>query len=275
MNHIPLRIDWELLQPWVPTAHGIHFDALIASVLVNRALAQPRLPEQLRTFEDVTRDLPFGRHEAGGRFVWMASLIVPEAIESSERQLMCPKTPVEAIAHWSDLGVIEGGRGKVDTQRGYFKAGFFYYPLQHVNKVSAWCVGDPDVLSDLLADVTNLGPKGRLGHGAVRRCADGLSFQMTEDPAALDAWRIRHMPEWHDGYFPLDGALTTPYWRKDRHDIVYAPMDPIGMAEPYRPTKPAAQAEKDEPGPAVEPAAAAIDTAAHDVAGEPAAAIVG
>lgn len=228
-GHAPLRIEWCMASPWVPPARGLHLDGLLGAALVERALAKGRLAERAQhsvDYDTVLQEIPLTRFVPDGaahRWVWAGSMLQP-TVAGSERRYMTTKTPVAAIAEYTDVGLLSPkGGAKVDTLRGYYKAGSFHYSLEYATTVVAWCVGDPDLVADLLGDIYALGAKTRLGHGAIRE-VQGQLFTMNEDPAALEHWSWRNMPLPLDDYEPAEGALRTPYWRRDRATALWRPI---------------------------------------------------
>ncbi|WP_186214762.1 type IV CRISPR-associated protein Csf3 [Burkholderia gladioli] len=222
MAFSPLRITWRLDTPWVPPAKGLHLDGLIAHALVQRALQDEQSLSDDASFDSLLADLPFERHEGANGWCWKASLLQVSVI-GSERRYMTTKTPSQSIAEWTALGVISPkGGAKVDTVRGLYKAGAMHYPLEHVDTIHAWCVGDPDVIADLLSDIPALGLKTRLGHGRLTE-TDGMRFEMNEDAQAMTNWTLRNMPDEIDGYLPVAGPLRSPYWLRSAEQIVWRP----------------------------------------------------
>lgn len=228
LEHVPLRIDWCLSTGWVPPAHGLHLDGLLARVIVDRAMAGLEVPAGVQLdaayFEHLIADLPFGRFTApNGQWVWQASLLHADVI-ASERRLMTTKTPVHDIATHTASGALSAkGGAKVDTRRGYYKAGLATYPVETVRGITAWCVGDPDRIADLLGDITHLGTKTRLGHGLVRE-VDGQPFDMVEDTAAFSLWQQRNMPVQLPGFIAFAGPLRSPYWDRSKATMAWRPV---------------------------------------------------
>lgn len=219
-EHIPLRIEWQLETPWCPTAQPIHLDGLIAWAKVDRALAEG---EQFESYDEILAELPFAKHETPAGWCWQASMLVPDGMHGVERRYLTAKTPIAEIQLSIGLkgeGVImEGGRATIDIQRDYFKPSALHYTLEHVERVRAWCVGDPDEIAPLLDRIRTLGKKGRLGHGRIAGEAE-----MHEDPAALEMWQHRLLPKPKEGYFPVNGRLRPPYWSGDDTTMAWRPL---------------------------------------------------
>ena len=233
-NYVPLRIEWRLATPWVPPSQGLHLDGLIAHAIVQRAVngaGEFGTGAQIN-YDDLLVDLPFAKFSGadlgeaepdGQRWVWKASLLEADVV-GSERRYLTTKTPISAIAEHTASGLLSAkGGAKVDTIRGYYKAGAMHYTLEHVRSVSAWCVGDPDRLADLLGDIESLGSKTRLGHGAIRE-VEGQLFSMVEDERALALWKRRLMPTPELDFVPVQAPLRSPYWRRDRAVLAWRPI---------------------------------------------------
>lgn len=230
-GHVPLRIQWELATPWHPPALGLHLDGLLAHAVVQRKMADLDATDESQaklTFADLIRDLPLSRFETDGgtqgdRWVWMASLLQGDVV-GSERRYMTTKTPVQSIADLTAEGLLsKKGGSKVDTVRGPYKAGSMHITLQHVKTLTAWCVGDPDQIADLLGDIHALGGKTRLGHGRILEKA-GQLFTMDEDAEAFEHWKRRLMPIEMPGYASVIAPLRSPYWARDTAVPAWAPV---------------------------------------------------
>lgn len=226
-NHIPLRIEWRFLTPWVPPNTGkIHLDGLIGNILVERVVNGPDgsapLPE---SYQAILAELPFARHtSASGEWVWCASMLHAEVLYS-ERAYLTSKAPALRIAELVEEGVISrAGGASVDQQRGHGKAASLHFTTQHVRKVTAWCVGDPDEIADLLGDIDSMGGRRNKGYGQLAE-VDGQLFSMTEDAAALALWKWRVMPDLQPGYVPFASVLRPPYWSTADRPLVAYPFD--------------------------------------------------
>ena len=238
-SYLPLRVSWRMATPWVPPAFGLHFDGLLAWAVVQEALVRGAPPA---AYEELLTQLPLARHVTPAGTCWQASLVRPVKILGSERRYMTAKTPVEFIGQYEERAKaslrqrglpdkLKGGAG-VDTVRGFFKAAAFYVPLQHVAVLEAYCIGDPDRISELLDRVKSIGAKGRCGFGSVAEIidADGKllpDFSVEEDTAALTRWRYRVLPEVsaeeQADYIPVQARLVPPYWEGVDVQLAYRP----------------------------------------------------
>lgn len=228
MDALPLRIEWKIATPWCPPAFGLHLDGLIGYAAVQEAELEGR---EFTSYDELLDTLPFERHDANGNWCWKASLVNPVAVHGSERVYMTAKTASYSMAASMVDGQITGRPIKsIDTVRGAFKNDAFWYTIEHIDALQAWCVGDPERITELLAWVTHVGKRARLDHGrvALREQTDadegGLDFSVVEDPLALDHWKHRCMPEAVAGYVPVQSRLRPPYWQGEGAVVCWRPM---------------------------------------------------
>lgn len=226
MALVPLKITWRLASPMVAGPNPLHLDALVAYALVQETLEQLGAgslddvgPQTIR--EIAKQPLPLGREERDGKWVWQASAIRrSEGISSHGMRHWIRKTHLYDHANRIERGQLMGNyklpldpfsyTPKLDTQRKAFKQMFKFYPIEVVNEVSAWCIGDPDRLDELLSPdrfVTHLGAKARMGHGKVAGHPT-----IVKDERALLHWQDRVLPWPHVGGEAMRLATHPPYW---------------------------------------------------------------
>ncbi|MYM92615.1 type IV CRISPR-associated protein Csf3 [Duganella vulcania] len=215
MGMQPLRLEWTLSTPMVVGAHPLHLDALVAYAVTEEALRTGMVVSG--PISDIARDLPLQREEQAGQWCWKASALRRAAGPHSTR-FWTRKTDPYDYATRAQTGQLEGRfkapmkpyAAKIDTQRGLLKQQFKFFPVQQIQTVTAWCIGDLNRLEELLHPdsgfVTNLGGKGRMGFGKVR------SFLIESDDAALMKWAERVLPWAHEGALPVRLAIRPPYW---------------------------------------------------------------
>lgn len=222
MDALPLRIEWELATPWCPSYHGVHLDGLVAWAMVQEAVTDDTPPPD---YDAILADLPFAKYESPNGWVWKASLLRPTAVLGSERRYMTSKTASAEFATRMHDGRIAGKPlTTIDTVRGPYKNDAFWYTIEHVERIVAYCVGDPERIAPLLGQVTHLGKRARLDHGRIAP-VDGMLAQIHEDPEALELWRNRNMPEAQNGHHqPVTGRLRPPYWMGEGAQVVWRPL---------------------------------------------------
>lgn len=226
----PLRIECDLAGPWIPSVHGVHLDGVLARVALQRLLvdegAMGVLDEsaQLKElYDQAGAELPLQRHcpDESSSSVWCASMFFPIGSSVSRRVFFTAKTPAMDMLCKIDQGLLSpAGGARIDTLRGWSKAGLWWQEVRHVAGLQAWCLGDPEQLQDLLSDVRALGSKTRLGFGGVLVDAQERPlWRVMEDPQAASRWKLRNLPAPPEDdvpgvvRLPVTGALASPYWR--------------------------------------------------------------
>lgn len=221
----PLRVTFELLTPWVPPAHGVHLDGLLAWAAAEAAQESPGCTQA--DIDAAIATLPLAKHTtADGRWCWQASLLEPRGATRLHRHFATAKTDTQAMAEGLVRGWVQGKR-TIDTVRGSTKNDLYRYSSQEVTHLVAWCVGDQANVDALLSRLRHIGSRGRLGYGAIRRDEEGLPCITIApaEPGEAEHWRRRHLPEPAEGYFPLEGRCQPPYWQAPGGERVWRPLE--------------------------------------------------
>lgn len=231
----PLKITFHLDTPMQRSGYPIHLDALIAFAQTHSALAgmdpDDAPPGMIR---ELAEDLPLAKEEKDGEWAWKASALIPTGFGEKSVRMWTRKTdPDDFTRRVIDNNVLIGERtknaltqgkpyaGTIYTDRGLQKNMFEFYPLEEIRKLEAWCVGDIDLLENLLAPesgwITHVGKRTRVGHGRVR------TIQIEEDEEALKKWKLRVIPWPEAGYEPIQAGLRPPYWAVENRGQGYCP----------------------------------------------------
>jgi len=216
---VPLRIEWRFATPWCPPPVAMHLDGLLAWAQVEEARARG---EGITDFSPFLDNLPLAKHETPSGWVWKASMIESFDVLGSERRYMTRRTALTEFSVRMGSGMIEGRPlAEIDTVRGPYKNDAFWYTIEHAVGARAWCMGDPQRITELLAFVTHLGKRSRLDHG---RVIDSIAGVVNEDPVAESGWQRRYMPEPVEGHVPAMGRLHPPYWMGEGARQVWRPL---------------------------------------------------
>ncbi len=220
----PLRLTWRVSSPIATSGYPIHLDDLVAFAKTQVGLRMASLGDVGREagIRSLAANLPLDREVRVEGRVWKASALVP--IEGKPithgMRFWTRKTDPFDYASRFDQGhlALRTKREnlkpyalKIDTQRGLLKNGFKFFSVKQIPALQAWCIGNESELRELLdpecgSPVMWIGARGRAGMGRI------ISFEMVEDPAALDLWQRRTLPWAYDGAIEIDLATEPPYW---------------------------------------------------------------
>ena len=203
----PLRIEFSLSSPMTEAPYPIHLDALAAWAAVEEAKAQGD-PEPLLAQEN----LPFAR-EAG---VWCASALQLERVEAPFTVAHTKRTDPLKFSDALYNGPLGRAPNKLDLTRGPWRQALYFSQCQQVSKATAWCIADRERLEELLSRIDYLGARRRIGRGRI------TALEIVEDPSATERWRERLLAEPADGFIPLHGVSSPPYWDRRRAATVWA-----------------------------------------------------
>lgn len=233
----PLKVTFLLDTPMMVSAYPIHLDALVAFAMTKSAIAgmnMEALPDSC--IRALAAELPFERQGQGEEWVWKASALIPEVEGEQSVRMWTRKTNTSDFAAKVASGVMDISArtknalasgvmyaGAIDTSRGLLKNQFEFYPVKEIFQLTAWCIGDIDLIDYLLAPesglITHLGKRGRIGHGRIR------SVEVEEHPLAEERWKIRVLP-WaeSEAYVPIHAACRAPYWAIENRQAAFVPI---------------------------------------------------
>lgn len=203
----PLRIEFKLSSPMTEPVYPIHLDALAAWAAVEEAKAQGD-PEPLLAQED----LPFAR-EAG---VWCASALQLESLDAPFTVAQTKRTDPLKFSDALYNGALKKAPNKLDLSRGAWRQALYFTQCQQVSRATAWCLGDRNRLEELLSRIDYLGAQRRNGRGRI------VGLELVDDPSATERWRERLLAEPADGFIPMHGVSSPPYWDRQRTTTVWA-----------------------------------------------------
>lgn len=217
-----LEVCWTLSRPMRAPDRLLHLDALLAWGAVDRARAAGAAhPDEAR------HHLPLERHESPRGWCWRASALVLEP--AGPEWLDLETRPIDYAQAALDQGSIyERGPGRYNRQSGRYKGGLWWRRRVQARAVRAWCEGDPEEVTALLARITHLGPGRRNNWGRVRRVS------VRPLGSARGYWRHRAMPDPAPGYAPVMGTLRPDYWDRRAYQVVYEPMEDAPWQSSFR-----------------------------------------
>lgn len=238
MSHLPLKITFTVSGGFVPPPYPFHLDGLLAYSATMRALDDIQGEPSKEALRELGEHLPLSRYEQDGEWVWMASALTLTGPTMNDSRFYTQRRDKVDYCEGVRDGSIQHGRHRpgsefapyqfqIDTLRGIHRNLLGYYPVQRsfsessLQTVVAWCVGDKDLIEELLMDdraPTHLGSRRRMGHGRIE------SITVEEDSAATGNWRNRVRP-WPlcDGDIPIQAAVRPPYWAAENRMSAFIP----------------------------------------------------
>lgn len=209
----PLRIDITLVGPIGRPARPIHLDSLIAHQIVQRDLPPNA---DIPAIRQKIEELPLERRDVGGDWVWAASSVAFEWRTPPSQNFATRSVRAPTIAEWQMQGIFTNRREEsaIDTSRGTFKAAVYAHELQWAPRAVAYCIGDKDEITDLLANLESIGARRRLGGGQI------ANLEVVEDPVAKDLWPHRYLPMDAAAGIPVEGAYRLPLFDRSHQTIV-------------------------------------------------------
>ena len=226
-----LKIIFELSTPMVTTGYPIHLDALLAYAATQREL--PYLENHNQEELDlIYSELPIEKYEKDGDWVFKASALMPEGSAYHSSQFYTRRTDEMDLAVKASKGIIQVGKMKhgedlkphamkLDMVRGSQRNLLGYYSTTDVDKVVAYCVGDKDLIEEILIDygfISHLGKRRRTGHGNIK------SINIEVDESTEKMWMHRMKP-WKllDNDVAIKAVTKAPYWDKSKTCQAYCP----------------------------------------------------
>ncbi len=208
----------------VNSEYPIYLDALLAFAAVQAA--EEKRAENPWSAGD---DLPLDRAGTGKDWVYRASRLVFTPSSAREIVNMQRKSSPEMFYSDFDIGLWGYDNEKklpptINTKSGQFRAYQYYVSTQWMDKAVAWCIGDRELITQLLSRITYVGKLGRNGWGLIN------SITVMPEPDASVKWALRVLPPDVDSpiknirYVPVVAPPRAPYWNKLNN---HAMMEPI------------------------------------------------
>lgn len=222
MDHTPLKIRWRFARPMIARQHEIHLDAL---------LARARVIEAQEDWS-VQHDLPLERAQVGDAWCFKASALVFDSMESVRLTHMTRRTDIHRISLDGEPGgPLNLRQAKINLGSGTLKGYSWFQHTQWVNEARAWCVGDRERVTELLARITSIGKLGRNSFGLIK------DWDVDEaEPDEHNHWLYRALPgEFSSSAFVSQadslgidyaqsmGRWLPPYWSPEK-DLTLEPV---------------------------------------------------
>ena len=196
----PLRIEWQLAgHVALPERYPLMLDAILLAARGDRLpLPFPRTALPIKTIK------------IGQAFVWLTSWL--------ELDLVGPAEHRQTFRNARPLSMLESAKhlhaSTVKLDKGITRTVKSSYLTRQATGARAWCIGDPDGVSELLGKLTHLGGRRHSSYGQV------TGYGIEEDEEALvRAWQ-RPLPEMHKSdpfkaqRVANQGPFDPPYWSK-------------------------------------------------------------
>lgn len=212
----PLRITWRFASPVaVDSEYPIHLDALLAWAVMDEAERSGH-PDPWGASDDLGRLLErtAPAAETPGAWVWKASRLSFEHGGSIHYiNTIRRSEPLEYLEGYEREVIGGRPRAGIDTASGHQRGYQWLMACRWMRSATAHCVGDKAAIESALSRVRYIGKLGRNGFGLVRE------FDVAEDAAAEDLWRVRTLPPGVDLPKGREAVrvvrpLRAPYWRK-------------------------------------------------------------
>lgn len=216
---IPLKITFYLSAPTITGDLPIHLDALLAWSVVHNAMDWEEDPFSCQN------DLPLERVHG----VWKASRLFFEP-GPNVREMATKKYEITSMAKHKEH-VWDGGVDKPSGKSGRFKGFLIYRDARWHRRAVAWCVGDRDEVTKLLANIHHVGKSGRTGFGEVDK--------IDVEPASAEEkefWKLRNLPV-SLSKEALNSAtygralvnIEAPYWDRTKIQEALVPISGSGF----------------------------------------------
>lgn len=213
---IPLRVEARLGRAIVNPSRRIALDSLLAAAVAQRDHLPPPIDGEI-----VPIEIPVER-SACGRY-HLASF--SEATVEARSRAHISKRPIVDEAQMFASEKVTRIQISAGPSKGY------RIPIEtgHLvgDRLVWWCIGDADHIRALLATIHHLGKRRAVGYGRilewlVEPCEPwGDGFPVVRDGRAL-----RPLPADHEGVTERRlamGALSYPYWQRERWEEVLVP----------------------------------------------------
>lgn len=214
-----LKVTIRLSTPMAEPGELFHLDALLGALRVVQE--RQRQGDGINP-RDYHHDLPLERYEsASGQWVFKASAFRLQRLCESSNWMQTGRLNIAEAARHRAEGFLRLRAAKPNPAGGPFKTSLYHFPLAWAD-LTAYCVGDADAISALLADCKQVGGRRGVGFGQVSE----ISVEAV--PEAECRWFIRALPEDADcvdlsQYAMAVSCLAAPYWDRGRQQVAWVP----------------------------------------------------
>lgn len=212
----PVRVTFSMRTQMIVPSVDKALDCLLSWAAVQKA-----------EFDDLDdpiaaqHDIGIEKHHVGDKWCFMASNVDiawkgdPDVLHYIKRSKLSDYTDAWMAGFLTKKPYFDGRRGAT-------VAGSYIQPIRWATTVTGFAVvEDMKRFTELLPWVTHIGKLHHKDWGAVR------SFELVEDPSALQQWRYRNLPldsPACDGHKKGIGGLASPYWDRKKHcDVAVSP----------------------------------------------------
>jgi CRISPR type IV-associated protein Csf3 len=201
--------------------HPVHLDALLAYAAVSRAEAEGIAFSEAIAAQD---RLPLQKWKHNGSEGYCAScLYLQEPAESPFQTSITSRPELDLFAEARRNG-HKVGKNTFPVGTGAFKQFQIKIPRRSYKGATAWCIGIPEQITDLLGDLLAIGKFARNAFGRIH------SVAVEPDSEAAQRWMRRNLPEGANldpeaTYFPAAAATYPPYWKREHFQGALVPAD--------------------------------------------------
>lgn len=215
-----IKVSISLRTPMAEPSELFHLDALLGALRVAEVRSEQGDGINPR---DHHYDLPLERYTSqSGDWVFKASAFRVEKVESSQNWMQTSRINTAEAARHRHEGLLLHRPSKPNPAGGPFKNSLFHFPVAWA-ELTAYCVGDKGLISELLSGCRQIGGRRGVGSGQVASIT-------VEVVAEQDCpWACRAMPEDSDkavlqGEYALAmSSLRSPYWDRALHQPALIP----------------------------------------------------
>ena len=211
---VPLKISIYLASPkCIDSDYPIHLDGLLAWCVKEEAESIGH-ENPWEASNNLSHLLATEKTPGSDEWVWKASAIKFTPISEPFWINMVRTLNHADFAEFQRKGLFRQKRSYLQSGSGQDRNYQLFMPYQWFSKGEAWCVGDKELIIEMLSRVATIGKQGRNGFGQVAK------IEVEESDEALDLWKLRFLPRNINGakgveYFPSVTRLHPPYWKNE------------------------------------------------------------
>ena len=225
-DYQPLEVMMEIIPPVFITSPWVHFDGLLAYLCTRDALEELFycMPSE-KTIDTSMIDLPFKKtedvnHSSVGQYdgAYLYKNTIYKRFSDNEIRVLTKKQ----------------NKGRVHTDRGYYKDFMINIPLLLTNSIVFYCNADKNELGNLLKNLTQIGKKTSIGGGRIQNININ---EIDQDYSFFKEGRIMRPVPANIKLPIVEGLVFSnlpykpPYWNKSHVKMCYSPESQIKIGE--------------------------------------------
>ena len=228
----PLKIVFKVRPPIYVNSPWIHLDGVINYLCFRECLGRDfyYLPSEV-TVDTTGLMLPLKQSHQGDYSVYHSSV----ALYPVNQAYLMKDTIYKRFTDKETFHLTKKQqKGRIQTNRGYFKDFMINYPILLVDSLTFYCNGDKKELERLLGHLSMVGKKTSIGSGRILDYTieeTEMDYSFFKDGRIMRPLPVEFKLPLVDGMVMQNQSYKPPYWDKNNMTMCYVPPNQIRVGD--------------------------------------------